>query len=161
MKTIFALLVLALALTCSAQGVMTSSLTNAQYEFQRASVIATSAFDTLSETDSTTILSKYAFQPGWEYFLVRNDISGSGSDSVKIALRMDLLTESGTQVYSTVCDSMTALAGEAMLLPINRSAFAMKATIKGITYTGNGGVVILNRLELWQRRAVVVQQNWK
>lgn len=142
------------------------SATDASYQYGGVDIaISTSTgLDTLSgATDSMTLLSGKAFdvQSGWQYILVRDAFSGAGSDSVAIQVNLDALDKDGNLLYRTAIDSFTASAGEAVLLPLLGTVFGHKYRIKLHTYTGNGGVVILNRFYIYKRRPVTMTQQWK
>src|SRR5574344_1945361 len=47
-------------------------------------------FDTLAGVDSTVIANKVAFKAGSAYVLTRGPITGTGSDSVKILMVVDV-----------------------------------------------------------------------
>lgn len=123
--------------------------------------IASGAFDTLVGTDSTTLVSGKTFNPDWQYILTRGAITGTGSDSVKLAVRADCLDSDGSLIYSVPIDSLTAADGEAIFVPITGSLFGSKIRIKLVAYTGNGGQVILNNLRIFKRRPVSIQKMWK
>lgn len=124
--------------------------------------ISTAAgFDTLSGVDSTILVTGRAFPPGWQYVLIRDAITGGGSDSVAMQVIVDALDKNGNLFYRSTVDSFTTAAGEAVLLPLTGTIFGSKIRIKLVSYTGNGGVVILNRFSIYKRRPLVIQQNWK
>lgn len=142
------------------------SATDASYQYGGVDIaISTSTgLDTLSgASDSMTLLSGKAFdvQSGWQYILVRDAISGDGSDSVKIQVNLDALDKDGNLLYRTAIDSFTEASGEAVLLPLLGTAFGHKYRIKLHTYADNGGVVILNRFYIYKRRPVTMTQQWK
>lgn len=140
----------------------TYGATDATYEYGGlASTISSSVFDTLAETDSTTLISGFTWDPDWQYVLVRDAITGTGSDSVAMQVRADCLNSSGTLVYSVPIDSLTAAAGEAVFIPISGTIFGSKLRIKLVTYTGNGGQVILNKFYIFKRRPVTISKQWR
>lgn len=142
------------------------SATDAYYQYGGVDIaISTSTkLDSLcGDADSMTLLSGKAFdvQSGWQYILVRDAFSGAGSDSVKIQVNLDALDKDGNLLYRTAIDSFTEAAGQAVLLPLLGTVFGHKYRIKLHTYTGNGGVVILNRFYIYKRRPVTMTQQWK
>lgn len=138
------------------------SATDAVYEYGGLDYnIASGAFDTLVGVDSTTLVTGRIFSPDWQYVLVRGNVTGTGSDSVAMQVRVDALNETGTLIYSTLVDSLTAAAGEQIFLPIFGSIIGSKIRIKLIGYTGNGGQVILNNLAIYKRRPVTINKAWK
>lgn len=165
MKNLFVFMsVVALILTSVAYSLPASATSgDVVYEYGGLDyIISTSAFDTLATaTDSTTLLSGKSFSPDWQYILVRNAITGTGSDSVKLAVRVDALDSDGSLLYSTLADSLTTSDGEQILLPIFGSVFGQKIRIKLIAYTGNGGQVILNKFQIYKRRPVNINKTWK
>lgn len=159
--------ILALALVVSAAA-PTDNVVDAVYENGGVDTIIknTTGLDTLAGVDSTTLISGHIFAPGWRYILVRDRITGtaadgSGTDSVALQVRVDALDGNGNLFYSTLVDSMTTVAGEAILLPITGTVFGSKIRIKLIGYTGNGGQVILNRFSIYKRRAITITRDWR
>lgn len=160
MRSILAGLVVLVAVFAAHSAAPTYATTNGVYEWKKDTTIdSDGAFDTLAATDSTTIVSGWTPDNAWEYILVRDPITGTGSDSVKVQVRMDCYDGSNL-IYSVYPDSFTAAAGEAVFLPIAGTAFGTKFTIKGVGYTDNGGQVILNRLAIWKRRPTTVSKKW-
>jgi hypothetical protein len=123
--------------------------------------IASGAFDTLVGVDSTTLVSGRVFSPDWQYILVRGAVTGTGSDSVAMQVRVDALNDAGTLIYSTLVDTLSAAAGEAIFLPVFGSIIGSKIRIKLIGYTGNGGQVILNTLGIYKRRPITINKVWR
>lgn len=120
------------------------------YEWQLNRTIQAGQYmDTLSgASDSSTLASYYAFEPGWVYIFRRGAITGGGSDSVKLQLVVDAYNSSKAFMQRVVVDSLTAAAGEQIQLPIYTSLYGSYFTIKVKAYTDNGGHVILNNLYL-------------
>ena len=115
---------------------------------------STAGFDTLSGVDSSTLFTKalIGINSAWNYILVRDALTGGGTDSLKLQVMLDALDGSGNLLYRTVCDSFTTAAGEAVLLPVGTSSFGTKYRVKIVGYTDNGGQVILNRFFLYKAR---------
>lgn len=136
---------------------------DAYYEVARDTTISsTTAYDTLIGTaDSTTLVTLRKFEPGWEYVLVRDAITGTGSDSVAVYVAVRCFDENNVLLYTTNVATMTAAAGEAILLPINGSAFGVKYSIKYKATTDNGGQNINNRISIWKRRPVNIQKAYR
>lgn len=140
----------------------TYGTTDATYEYGGiATTISSGTFDTLAGVDSTTLISNFVWEPDWQYILVRDAITGTGSDSVAIQVRADCLNSSGNLLYSVLVDSLTASAGEAIFLPLSGTLFGSKLRIKLIGYTGNGGQVILNKFYIFKRRPLSVVKQYR
>lgn len=157
-KSILVIIVSFLSVTLSYSAAPTNSVVDGSYGIYTDTVIYSSTgFDTVGATDSTTLFSKGLNYPGegWQWILVRSAITGGGSDSVALQVVCDALDGSDNLLYRTVVDTFTAAAGEAVLLPIGGTIFGIKYRVRLIGITGNGGVVILNRLYLMKRRVEV------
>ena len=144
----------------------TNAATNSSYEYGglEYEISASAGLDTLAgANDSMTLMDARSFtssvRQGWEYILVRDAFTGTGSDSVRCILYADALTGSGSLLYRTAIDSFTTSEGEAVLLPFNSTVIGEKYRLKIITYAGNGGQLILNRFKILKRRPVVVNRN--
>jgi hypothetical protein len=132
------------------------------YEWKIDTTIdADGAFDTLvSANDSTQLLNDWRPDQKWEYILVRDAITGTGSDSVQVEVRVDAYDASGNLLYRTAADSFTAADGEAILLDFGGTLFGHKFDIELSGNANIGSQVILNRFSIWQRRAVTVNKAW-
>jgi hypothetical protein len=140
----------------------TYGTTDATYEYGGlATTISSGVFDTLKGVDSTTLISNFVWEPDWQYVLVRDAITGTGSDSVAIQVRADCLNSSGNLLYSVLVDSLTASEGEAIFLPLSGTLFGSKLRIKLVGYAGNGGEVILNKFYIFKRRPLSVVKQYR
>lgn len=144
----------------------TNAATNSSYEFGglEYDISSSAGFDTLAgNADSVTLMDARSFvssvRQSWEYILVRDAFTGTGSDSVRCILYADALTGSGSLLYRTAIDSFTTSKGEAVLLPFNSTVIGEKYRLKILTYADNGGQVILNRFKILKRRPVVTNRN--
>lgn len=158
MKTIF--LILLLSVFAFSQGALTSSVTDGNYEIYLDSALSTSNTDTLAAADSSTICTKFKADNDFEYILVRDAFTGTGSDSVSVQLRSDAYDSNDSLLYSVAVDSFTASAGEAVLLSWNRSQVGYKYTLKLIGYGDDGGQLITNLWQIWKRRVFKVSKQW-
>lgn len=159
---IYTAIITMLAIVFAQAAAPTYGTTDAVYEYGgKDYTIAYSAFDTLVGVDSTTLVSNRVFNPDWQYILVRDAITGTGSDSVKIEVRCDALDSDGNVLYTVAVDSLTSSAGEAIFLPVFGTVIGSKVRIKLIGYTGNGGQVILNGFHIYKRRPVVINKQWR
>lgn len=133
------------------------------YEYGIDTVISSStSYDTIiGSADSTTLVTKRTFDKGWEYILVRDAITGNGSDSVLQYVSVRCFDGSGNQIYSVNVDSCTAAAGQAILLPIGGSLFGVTYTIKYKATTGAGGQCINNRIAIWKRRPIHIEKAYR
>lgn len=132
-----------------------AAYTNAAADVQTYLTISSSPFrDTLAGVDSFTVFSGQEFAPGYDYILDRDAFTGSPTDSVKVRLRLvnSSIASSGTWQVTEV-DSFLQTAGEQVILPINRTLYGKRFSLKLISFTGNGGKVIVNKMCIWKRRA--------
>lgn len=134
--------------------------TNANYFVGKDTIIATSAFDTLtSATDSSDLITGWEPDDGWEYALVKGAITGTGSDSVKIQVNLDCYDVNGTLIGRYVQDSITAAAFEIMELPVRGGVIPGHSfDIVAKCYTAAGGQAILNYLSIIKRRLITIQK---
>lgn len=116
------------------------------------------AFDTLAATDSTTILTNFNPRFGWNYYLQHDALTGTGSDSVAMEVRVDLKDNNGNVYQYYAVDSLTSSAGETVLLPFGSKMFGDKCDVKLRTYTGSGSQIIINRLRLWKARPIFTEK---
>lgn len=125
------------------------------YEWVKDSTLsASTGYDTIGDGDSVVFLD--AFVPdrqGWEYVLTRDAITGTGSDSVSVQIRLDAKDSADALIYSTNIDTMTAAAGEAIVVPFGSQAIGYQYDLKGVAYGDDGGQVIFNRIYMYRRRA--------
>ena len=120
------------------------------------------AFDTVtSATDSSALATNFVPKRGYEYILVRDAITGTGSDSVALIVRVDALDGSGNLLYSTAVDSMTAAAGEAIALPFGGTLFGNKFNIVLKAYAGAGTQAIINRAYMFRRKALTNTKDYR
>lgn len=160
MNKILAILLVA-AVSCFALA-PTNSATNGNYSWDVDYTISSAAgFDTVGgAADSSTLISLRPLQTGYEYILVRDAITGDGSDSIKISLSARMYDINKNLMYTVEVDSFTAAAGEAVSIPVGGTLFGSYMTLKAMTYTDNGGVVILNRMYLLKRKVLSTVKNW-
>jgi len=114
------------------------------------------AYDTLAVADSTTVLTNFSPKFGWEYILQRDAFTGTGSDSIAIEVRIDCKDRNGAVYQRYVLDTMTASAGEDILIPFMSLFLGEQFDVKFRTIgnaQGAGTQTIINRLKLWRRRA--------
>lgn len=134
----------------------TNAVIDGAYETWSDTVISSVAsFDTLVAQDSVTLFTRAltGVDRGWQYILVRDAISGDGSDSTYLYVYIDAMDGAGNVFYRTKVDSFVAAAGQAVLLPIGGTIFGDKYRCKLIGHaTDNGGEVVINRLTLFKRR---------
>ena len=107
--------------------------------------------DTLSITDSITLLSHFSPKKGWEYVLSRDAFTGSGADSAKVAIVVDAYDASKNKYRRVSIDSATAAAGEDYIIPFGTTLFGKTFTVKLINYNGGTVVIIPNNFFLTRR----------
>lgn len=119
-----------------------------------------SLVDTLAgATDSITIWTLQTFEPGWHYVVKSGIITGGGSDSVKFIYAVDVYNSSKTRIgryFSS--DTVTTYTGSTIELPIVQNVAGSYYTIKAMSVTGNGGVVILNNCYIDRFRYVSIDK---
>lgn len=120
--------------------------------------------DTAAGVDSITLCDKYAFNQGYFYVCETGPITGTAAatDSVKMAIRVDLYNYAKQFVRSITIDTIADKNGKAMVLPVGRVAWAPYTTVKAIGYgSGNGGQIIFptNWLTIYKMRPEPVMTN--
>lgn len=109
-------------------------------------------FDTLVGVDSTTLVTKISIPSGSLYILQRGAVTGTGSDSVAMQVVVDAYDQSGNFLQRTAVDTFSTSAGEQIAIPFFDSIFGDKFTVKLVSYTGNGGQVILPAMRFYIRK---------
>lgn len=115
-------------------------------------------FATLVGVDSTVIANKIALKAGSAYVLTRGPITGTGSDSVKLQVVVDVYDFNKSFVRRVPVDSLTTSEGEDIAIPFFDTIFGAYFTIKLVGYTGNGGQVILPSMALYSRKLYIEQK---
>jgi len=141
------------------------------YEIETDTVIYyASDFCTLTAADdSATLVTKWAPEEGWEYFLEISTLTGTSADSADLKFVADVYcVVCSTDAYcgdslfyrvpfDTIVDSP---GGEALKLPHGADAFGDKYTIKVIAQNeGTELQLILNQLRIVRRRAITLNRN--
>jgi hypothetical protein len=124
-------------------------------------ISSSTGYDTLAASDSVTILSNWKPEPGYEQLLVVGQITGTGSDSVAFAVRVDVKDNSGNLLYRATVDSVTSSAGKVLNLAIGTKAIGFQYDVKFKTYTGAGTQAIINQVFVFKRRPITVFQSWQ
>jgi hypothetical protein len=164
MKTILGVFVLTFVALLYAAA-PTNTLTDANYEWGVARALSSAAnSDTiLTDGDSTIIVDDFVPERNRQYIYVRDANTGTGSDSSYYQILVRCKTGvGGATLYSVAVDTVTAAAGEAILLPFGETLFgnAFKIVAKGLS--GSTGVqVIINREYLFERKAVGIKKEWR
>lgn len=115
-------------------------------------------FDTLVGVDSTVLMTKKPVGSGSIYVITRGPATGTGSDSVAIGLVVDVYDVNSVFVRRVAVDSLTTSAGEDIAIPFFDTIFGEYFTVKLVSYTGNGGQVILPSFKMYTRKLFV---EWK
>lgn len=116
-------------------------------------ISGSTGFDTIAgATDSSTLYTSGVLgstDRGCGWYLVRDAITGTGADSVKLQVIVDALDQTGNLLYRSIVDSIgsvsSACPGEVIRLPIGETVMCERFRVKLLSYTDNGGQVILNR----------------
>ena len=132
----------------------------------RDQVISATLLDTVKgwtglAKDSLTVLSNFKPIQGYEYFLVRDVLTG-GTDSIKIRVVVICNSFEGRAMYAVDVDSFTTAAGECIALPIGNTLFGGSYTIKLYGYAANSiAGVILNRVSIYRRQVTNITKQWQ
>lgn len=120
----------------------------------------TGLVDTLAgATDSITLWSMKQFDGGWHYVVKNGIISGGGSDSVVFVYAVDVYDKYKTRIGRYLSDdTVTTYLGSTIELPIGQKAIGVYYTIKAMSSTDNGGVVILNNVSIDRFRYVDINK---
>jgi hypothetical protein len=104
------------------------------------------AKDTLAASDSQTVYTKYApgESSGFLYYIVANQITGTGSDSIRGFLYSDEYDYRDSLLGRILIDSLKTNLLSPMILPINNGLPGSKHTLKWVTTTGSGSQIITN-----------------
>ncbi len=110
--------------------------------------------DTLSETDSITIISNWSPKRYWQYSLSRNAFTGTGAsgDSVKVAIVVDCYDKDGVLFERFSIDSATSAPGEAYLIPLGTRIYGVSFDIKAIDYNGGAVEIIPGKWQIQKTR---------
>ena len=120
------------------------------------------AFDTLVGTDSTTLWSNLNPTRGRLSTIVRDAITGTGSDSVNLQVRVDCKDGfDGNLLYSVVVDTIASSVGEAIALDFGGALKGSYFDIKLVGLAGTGSQVIINRVLLDETRPVSYPKMWR
>ncbi len=159
MKKLFTVLFVFLVCACTFAVAPSFNATNGNYYYALDTTIIVA--DTISNTDSFTIISNFKGtnkgrqglgNGGYQWILQRGPLTGETSDdSVNLYLRLDLRNDSGNVVHTLTIDSATTLPGESYLLPIGGSAFCDKFDLKIITISDLGDNIIMPRFYIYKR----------
>jgi hypothetical protein len=118
--------------------------------------------DTLVGTDSTTLWADLNPTRGYFSTIVRDAITGTGSDSVNLQVRVDCKDGvRGNILYSVVVDTMTSSAGEPIALDFGGALKGNRFDIKLVGLAGTGSQVIINRVLLDETRPVSYPKMWR
>lgn len=153
----FLIALLSLVAVSFATTVVTSSGVNYENLGIRMTISSANAYDTIAATDSATLTSDFIPNRGEEIMLVHSAITGGGSDSVNLVVNVDALGTDGSVLYRIAADTLVAASEVPVSLPLLGGA---KYRIKLNGITGNGGVVILNKIYLVARRALTISKPW-
>lgn len=153
MKGLFFALVLVCASVVQAAA-PTDAAVDGNYQWNRDYTISSAVgLDTLSgDSETDTILSGFTPKQGWQYVLVVDTLSGTGKDSVKVAIQVECFDALANSLYTLPIDSITDSTGVRAVVPFGGTLFGATYNIKAASYTDNGGEVIINRAYLYKRR---------
>ena len=162
---ILSLLAILLAAAVAQAAAPTRAVVDADYDWSQVTnadtISSSTGYDTLGEADSSSLLSNFVPQKGYQYILVRDAFTGTGSDSTSVQLRLSSKDCNKSLLYTTAVDSMTSSAGEAIVLPFGETAFGCYFDLKLMGYGDDGGQLIVNRVYLYKRRAITTTQDWQ
>jgi hypothetical protein len=141
-------------------------LGDAVYEWSLDTVLRAASYDTMTNNDSSTIVTKFVFDDGWQYVLVVNGWTGSGNDSTRPYIALDMFVKSTDASASYrlslngASDSLTSNSGNVTHLPIGITAFGRAATIKFINPNNSGNQLIPGKITLWRVRPVAIKRSF-
>jgi hypothetical protein len=114
--------------------------------FEQKAEYASRTKDTLAASDSQTVYTKWTpgSNTGSFYYLVNNEITGTGSDSIRGFLYSDEYDYRDSLLGRILIDSLKTNLLSPMILPISNGLPGSKHTLKWITTTGSGAQIITN-----------------
>lgn len=138
---------------------------NAVPEFDKSNndvVSSAVEYDTLSGADTSVMFTDFTPIRGWEYVLVRDAITGTGSDSAYYYIRVDCKdAKRGNVLYSVNTDTINGSTGTANTIPFGNTLIGTAFDVYLVGVAGStGGQVILNRAGFWRRRPRTVFKAW-
>lgn len=132
------------------------------YNWELDSVLAAGILDTIAASDSATVCTKYKLSPEYEYILQFGVTSGTGSDSVRAAVNVDVFNFDTSTVAAgrIAIDTLDTLYMRTVLIPVGSELMARKITVKLHTYTGAGTQAIINKVTMWKRQPIQIQKRY-
>ena len=159
-----------IAFICSVTFAATDAVVEVEgYAVQSGSAVgvisSSTAYDTVGASGTITLLSNWVPQKGYNYALVVGTITGTGSDSVALAIVLDCKDASGNVIYSATVDSVTSSVGGAFDLDVGSiaagaGAIGHKFDVKLTAYTGAGTEAKLTRLYIYRSRPMNISRDW-
>ena len=132
------------------------------YEVDRLEQIHTEESpDTIAATGTLTIDQKFTASAGYEYIMVYDSTSGTGSDSTELILSVHML-DNDLNVNEVVgaLDTLGATGGR-IYLPLNDVYMADSYKFVLTGGAANGGQVVVNDIWIYRRRPVSVAKSWQ
>lgn len=162
-KNIFALILILTAVFISYSQPVTDAVVDAAYEFEYYNASSSSAAaDTIGGADTTVLYSNLKPERGWEYILVRDAITGTGSDSAYYYLHVRCKDSNGNLLYALNVDTIDGAAGLAEQIPFGGTLLGHKFDIWAIgTAASTGGQVIFNRSLMYRRKPITTVKDWR
>ena len=150
-KVLFSIILLASVLYAAAPSAFSYGIEIWDYEI---SDTIKAAYDTItSDSDSSVLFSNFVPESGWRYRLARAAFSGTGADSVKVAVLLRPEDFNNVPLCTLAVDSFTAAAGEYIEIPFGTYP-AKRYDIVAAGYTAIGSQVIINRMMLFRVRPI-------
>lgn len=166
------LLVLGLAAFVNAGTLLSGSTYDAVYADVALfdTISKATAYCTLTTSNSKTIWNgtvnkdgnKRGLEPGWEYVLVHDTITGSSAASGVIEIVIQTLDDQGYALQNVIVDSIngaTEQYGGAHLLPFWSKTVGSRYKVK--LQGDTGAENIFNRVYIYKRRPVTWNRDWK
>lgn len=155
MKKIFAILILfLLASVCYAAEPSAYSTGIEIWDYDIDDTLTAGGDTVTASGDSSVLYEDFNPERGWHYRLARNAISGTGSDSVALAIYLRPEDWNETPICTVAVDSFTAAAGEYIEIPFGTYP-ARQYDIVAAGYSGIGTQVIINRCMLFRVRPIL------
>lgn len=134
--------VLTLALCVGAAAPIASTAVDAVYTVKTATVLVLSEDTLAAATTRDTLSASFSPEANWEYVLAFKTFTGTGADSIKVAVWVEALDDAGTRLSRVgSVDTITDSAGEQVLLPIHSGIVGTTYRIIVGGVAGNGGIV--------------------
>lgn len=124
------------------------------------SISSSTAFDTLTNNaDSLQLITAYEPVDGWEYFISFGAFTGTGADTMNVAINVDCYDQDGNKLMRLVVDTIDSPEGQSHLLQF-------RSVIPGVSFkvwlhpslAAATTQVIVNQVSIFRRRPMNIQK---